>query len=125
VVSSLNDPNFGTSCAGQAANCNDAWGLRVVSSQNVLVYGAGFYSFFNNYDGSKLFTPISPPSVVYNDTDAYILLNSLQRRRRAGELPAKHCQSRRFTEKRRLLLFEHRWDHQHAHGEWRVQSSLQ
>lgn len=27
----------------------DAWGLRIVSSDNILIYGAGFYSFFNNY----------------------------------------------------------------------------
>ncbi|KAJ5128084.1 exo-beta-1-3-glucanase [Penicillium atrosanguineum] len=54
VVSSLNDPNFSTSCSGQSSNCNDAWGLRIVSSDNILVYGAGLYSFFNNYDGSRL-----------------------------------------------------------------------
>jgi glucan 1,3-beta-glucosidase len=28
---------------------NRAWGLRVVDSSNVLVYGAGLYSFFDNY----------------------------------------------------------------------------
>ncbi|KAJ5889305.1 exo-beta-1-3-glucanase [Penicillium tannophilum] len=54
VESSLNDPNFSTSCSGQSANCNDAWGLRILNSNNILVYGAGLYSFFNNYDGSKL-----------------------------------------------------------------------
>lgn len=53
VVSSLNDPNFATSCSGQSGNCAEAWGLRVVNSKNVLVYGAGHYSFFNNYDTSK------------------------------------------------------------------------
>jgi glucan 1,3-beta-glucosidase len=46
------DPNFAVSCAGKAASCNMAWGLRVLSSVNVLVYGAGLYSFFNNYDTS-------------------------------------------------------------------------
>lgn len=51
AVSSLNDPTF-SNCAGQAANCYDAWGLRIVNSKNVLIYGAGHYSFFNNYDGS-------------------------------------------------------------------------
>ena len=60
MVSSLNDPDF-SNCSGQPANCNDAWALRVVNSQDVLLYGAGFYSFFNNYDGSK-FSSSHPPS---------------------------------------------------------------
>jgi glucan 1,3-beta-glucosidase len=48
-VSSRNDPDFSVYCAGKDATCNDAWGLRVLSSKNILVYGAGLYSFFNNY----------------------------------------------------------------------------
>jgi glucan 1,3-beta-glucosidase len=39
------DPQF----SGEATPENMAWGLRVVSSSNVLVYGAGLYSFFDNY----------------------------------------------------------------------------
>jgi glucan 1,3-beta-glucosidase len=50
--SALHDPDFGTSCAGQAGNCRNAWGLRVINSQNILVYGAGLYSFFDNYSTS-------------------------------------------------------------------------
>ncbi|KAF2191420.1 glycoside hydrolase family 55 protein [Zopfia rhizophila CBS 207.26] len=42
----LNDPNYGTSCL--PGNC-DALGLRILNSQSILVYGAGLYSFFNNY----------------------------------------------------------------------------
>ncbi|RDW84364.1 hypothetical protein BP6252_01954 [Coleophoma cylindrospora] len=49
VSSSLNDPDFATSCAGQSGNCANAWGLRIVNSKNILVYGAGLYSFFDNY----------------------------------------------------------------------------
>lgn len=48
-VSSLNDPNFGSSCAGVSGNCAAAWGLRVINSKNILVYGAGLYSFFSDY----------------------------------------------------------------------------
>ncbi|KAL2019376.1 hypothetical protein VTK56DRAFT_9667 [Thermocarpiscus australiensis] len=48
-VASLNDPDFGASCAGVEGNCAAAWGLRVINSQDVLVYGAGLYSFFDNY----------------------------------------------------------------------------
>ena len=38
------DPGF---AAGQ-----DGWGLRVVNSNAVSVYGTGLYSFFNAYDGT-------------------------------------------------------------------------
>ncbi|KAJ6095063.1 hypothetical protein N7467_002576 [Penicillium canescens] len=41
----LKDPTF-SSCLG--GNCN-ALGLRVLDSKSVIVYGAGLYSFFNNY----------------------------------------------------------------------------
>ncbi|KAK1759744.1 hypothetical protein QBC47DRAFT_115380 [Echria macrotheca] len=49
AVSSLNDPDFSASCSGVSGNCAASWGLRVVNSRNVLVYGAGLYSFFTNY----------------------------------------------------------------------------
>ena len=49
VVSSLNDPDFNAACQGKPANCKLGWGLRVINSQSILVYGAGLYSFFNNY----------------------------------------------------------------------------
>ncbi|KAI0875712.1 glycoside hydrolase family 55 protein [Hypoxylon argillaceum] len=52
VVAALNDPDFTTSCSGIAGNCAESWGLRIINSSNFFVYGAGFYSFFNNYDTS-------------------------------------------------------------------------
>lgn len=33
------------------ATCARTWGIRIVNSSNTLIYGAGMYSFFNNYDG--------------------------------------------------------------------------
>lgn len=40
----FSDPAFtGTS------SVNKAWGLRIVDSKDILVYGAGLYSFFDNY----------------------------------------------------------------------------
>lgn len=48
VNSALTDPDFASSCAGQSGRCNDAWGLRIVNSKNILIYAAGLYSFFNN-----------------------------------------------------------------------------
>ncbi|KAI9644962.1 hypothetical protein NHQ30_006997 [Ciborinia camelliae] len=49
VVTSLNDPNFATSCSGYSGNCAEAWGLRIMNSHDILIYGAGLYSFFDNY----------------------------------------------------------------------------
>ncbi|KAI0187568.1 pectate lyase superfamily protein-domain-containing protein [Xylaria flabelliformis] len=49
IISSLNDPNYATSCSGISGNCAESWGLRVINSSAFYVYGAGFYSFFNNY----------------------------------------------------------------------------
>ena len=51
---SLNDPTW--SCSG---TCAMAWGLRILDSSNLLVYGAGLYSFFNNYDVTCSFAPNS------------------------------------------------------------------
>ena len=44
--SSWNDPDF-SSCT--TASCKKAWGLRVLGSSDVYAYGAGLYSFFENY----------------------------------------------------------------------------
>ncbi|KAI1129708.1 glycoside hydrolase family 55 protein [Nemania abortiva] len=51
-LNTTSDPNFDVSCpkATAAANCAEAWGLVVTASKNVLVYGAGLYSFYSNYD---------------------------------------------------------------------------
>ncbi|KAJ5161775.1 hypothetical protein N7492_007167 [Penicillium capsulatum] len=48
---SWNDPDFST-C--KTASCRKAWGLRVVNSSDLFVYGAGLYSFFENYAQSCL-----------------------------------------------------------------------
>ncbi|KAL2869545.1 glycoside hydrolase family 55 protein [Aspergillus lucknowensis] len=52
VVADLNDPDFEKSCSGKDGNCAVGWGLRVVDSSDILVYGAGLYSFFINNDAS-------------------------------------------------------------------------
>lgn len=41
-----NDPDF-SNC--ETASCRKAWGLRVLNSSDTFVYGAGLYSFFENY----------------------------------------------------------------------------
>lgn len=45
------DPTF-ENCTTNA--CKKAWGLRVLASEDIHVYGAGLYSFFENYDQSCL-----------------------------------------------------------------------
>ncbi|KAL2065578.1 hypothetical protein VTL71DRAFT_3248 [Oculimacula yallundae] len=60
VVAGWNDPDFSASCSGVAGNCASGWGLRVLSSQNVLLYGAGLYSFFSNYNVSCS-NAVTPP----------------------------------------------------------------
>ena len=51
-VASLHDPDFSASCQGVEGNCAASWGLRVIDSQDVFVYGAGLYSFFSDYSTS-------------------------------------------------------------------------
>lgn len=53
VNADLQDPDFATSCNGVEGNCANAWGLRVIDSSDIFIYGAGHYSFFNNYDTCK------------------------------------------------------------------------
>ncbi|KAI8620624.1 pectate lyase superfamily protein-domain-containing protein [Chytriomyces sp. MP71] len=48
VNSQYNDPTF-SNCSPSDSACVRTWGLRFVNSNNVLVYGAGLYSFFDNY----------------------------------------------------------------------------
>ncbi|KAJ5385529.1 hypothetical protein N7517_003440 [Penicillium concentricum] len=48
---SWNDPDF-SNCTTNS--CRKAWGLRVLGSEDVFVYGAGLYSFFENYAQSCL-----------------------------------------------------------------------
>ncbi|KAF2660462.1 glycoside hydrolase family 55 protein [Lophiostoma macrostomum CBS 122681] len=43
----LRDPNYSTLCP--AGTC-DAFGLRILDSSSIHIYGAGLYSFFKNYD---------------------------------------------------------------------------
>ena len=53
VEASLSDPTF-SDCFD--ATCFKTFGLRIYNSTYVLGYGAGLYSFFNNYDSGCLIT---------------------------------------------------------------------
>ncbi|KAI1811036.1 pectate lyase superfamily protein-domain-containing protein [Poronia punctata] len=52
INSDINDPDFSASCEGVEGNCAESWGLRIINSSDFFIYGAGHYSFFNNYDTS-------------------------------------------------------------------------
>jgi glucan 1,3-beta-glucosidase len=44
------DPDFTSFCADRTnGTCNDAWALRILDTTNILCYGAGLYSFFNDH----------------------------------------------------------------------------
>lgn len=62
-----NDPSF-TTCT--ADNCARTWGLRIVDSQDVYVYGAGLYSFFDNYDQVCLETENCQENIVSIENSA-------------------------------------------------------
>lgn len=55
------DPDF-SACTTDA--CRKAWGLRVFASSDIHVYGAGLYSFFDNYDQSCLATESCQENMV-------------------------------------------------------------
>jgi glucan 1,3-beta-glucosidase len=52
VNATWSDPNFD----GAASKDARTWGLRVVDSKDVFVYGAGLYSFFDDYNQKCLLT---------------------------------------------------------------------
>ncbi|THX21005.1 glycoside hydrolase family 55 protein, partial [Aureobasidium pullulans] len=52
-LSNWNDPTF-SDCF--TVNCPKTWGLRIFNSTYIFAYGAGMYSFFNNYDSGCLAT---------------------------------------------------------------------
>ncbi|KAL7934996.1 glycoside hydrolase family 55 protein [Trichoderma chlorosporum] len=47
--SKYGDPDW-SSCT--TSTCARTYGIRIENSTNTLIYGAGMYSFFNNYDGT-------------------------------------------------------------------------
>ncbi|EFR04093.1 hypothetical protein MGYG_07100 [Nannizzia gypsea CBS 118893] len=51
--SKYNDPTFGD-CT--TAACKKAWGLRILNSSDVFLFGGGLYSFFENYNQDCLKT---------------------------------------------------------------------
>lgn len=53
VNEAYHDPDFAAFCAAheiQEGRCPRTWGVRAVDSEAIYLYGAGMYSFFDNYD---------------------------------------------------------------------------
>lgn len=65
------DPDF-SSC--NTAACKKAWGLRVFASSDILIYGAGLYSFFDNYAQSCLATESCQENMVSVECSSDVVL---------------------------------------------------
>ncbi|KAL9116255.1 MAG: hypothetical protein Q9227_000626 [Pyrenula ochraceoflavens] len=57
----FNDPDF-ADCTTES--CKKTWGLRVVDSSDILMFGGGLYSFFDNYKQSCLDTESCQENMV-------------------------------------------------------------
>ena len=69
--SRYSDPDFST-CTTDV--CKKAWGLRVVASSDILVYGAGLYSFFDNYKQECLATESCQENMVSIECSSAVTL---------------------------------------------------
>ncbi|CAF9937605.1 MAG: hypothetical protein HETSPECPRED_000586 [Heterodermia speciosa] len=67
----FHDPTF-TSCTTNS--CRKAWGLRVLASTDVYMYGGGLYSFFDNYDQGCLSTESCQVNMVAVDCSKAVWL---------------------------------------------------
>ncbi|KAI8615101.1 pectate lyase superfamily protein-domain-containing protein [Chytriomyces sp. MP71] len=67
------DPNFST-CSASDAACKKTWGLRFYHSNNVLVYGAGLYSFYDNYSQDCYATQSCQNNVVSIESSTVTLI---------------------------------------------------
>lgn len=65
------DPTF-SSCTTDS--CKKSWGLRVLSSSSVLIYGAGLYSFFDNWDQTCAPTESCQENMVSIECSAEVYL---------------------------------------------------
>ncbi|KAK4140925.1 glycoside hydrolase [Dichotomopilus funicola] len=59
------DPDFSKSCADDTTGtCKRAWGVRAIDSKDIFIYGAGLYSFFDNYGQDCLKTESCQANMV-------------------------------------------------------------
>lgn len=74
IDSRYSDPSF-ASCYQPI--CYKTWSLRIYNSTYVLNYGAGLYSFFNNYDQGCLVTQACQENIVSVELSEGIYLYGL------------------------------------------------
>ncbi|KAF9483862.1 exo-beta-1,3-glucanase [Pholiota conissans] len=70
VNTAIGDPTFSPSMPA-------AWALQIQSSSNIIVFGAGLYSFFENFDQTCLNTNACQPQIVNLDTISSVTIYSL------------------------------------------------
>ncbi|KAH8647988.1 pectate lyase superfamily protein-domain-containing protein, partial [Xylariales sp. PMI_506] len=69
------DPDF-SECDPTSISCAVAWGLRASMTQDVLVYGAGLYSWFQEYDqGCLAFSDCQDRMVSLGSNSRFFLYN--------------------------------------------------
>ena len=68
------DPDFAAVCNGDDTGCQRSWGLRVVDSKDVFMYGGGLYSFFDNYGQTCLDTEDCQQNMVSLENSQVSLL---------------------------------------------------
>ncbi|KAI9814260.1 MAG: hypothetical protein M1827_003426 [Pycnora praestabilis] len=72
--STWSDPTFST-CTTDA--CKKSWGLRIVDSSDILMYGGGLYSFFDNYEQTCLDTESCQQNMVSVESSSSVYLFGL------------------------------------------------
>jgi len=70
IDSSLHDPKFSPSQPS-------AWGLHITNSREILIYGAGLYSFFQDYLQTCLDTTTCQPQIANIDSDSDVQIYTL------------------------------------------------
>ena len=73
-LESLYDPHASELCKKGNGSC-DGYGLRILESRHLAIYGPGLYSFYNNYDNCESFLfkyPITHFRVRQSNTDVTI-----------------------------------------------------
>ena len=69
------DPSF-SSCS--TSSCKKAWGLYVQNSSNIMINGAGMYSFFDNYDQDCISSGTCQTNVFGTDSESQLLILGLK-----------------------------------------------
>lgn len=72
----ISDPSF-TSCPADSQKCAFSWGVRVLNSVNIYVYGAGLYSWFNQYDQACVAAENCQDRIFYIEESSDIWIYSL------------------------------------------------